>query len=204
MAKWPFKDPPNTACFATSHVLDGSPILRVYHDFDGDWQFHGDEAQVCDEASARVVALSSMLDLDNTLGALHDLPYGWLAHRSGPGAEWILEINHPFPVFATDGYYLEDVDWLAQYLADINPPDREERLNLTPGTYVKLVFRFNSETSERADNECERMWVEVIDFDESNETYQGILANTPHHSDSITCGDALCFHPSHIMAIAND
>jgi hypothetical protein len=32
---WQFVDPPNAASLTTKFVLDGSPILRVYHDYDG-------------------------------------------------------------------------------------------------------------------------------------------------------------------------
>ncbi len=38
---WQFEDPPNCASFTTTFVLDGASILRVCHDFDGGWQFHG-------------------------------------------------------------------------------------------------------------------------------------------------------------------
>ena len=38
---WPFDDAPNTASITTLFILGGSPILRVYHDYEGGWQFHG-------------------------------------------------------------------------------------------------------------------------------------------------------------------
>ncbi len=40
---WRFADSPDTMCFTSNYVLKGSPITRVYHDYDGDWQFHGDQ-----------------------------------------------------------------------------------------------------------------------------------------------------------------
>ena len=43
--RWRFDDPPNAASLTTKLVLDGSPILRVYHDYDGGWQFHGSPDQ---------------------------------------------------------------------------------------------------------------------------------------------------------------
>jgi hypothetical protein len=47
--------PPNTACFTTTFVLDGSPILRVYRDYDGDWQFHGSKDHPTDEVTRQIV-----------------------------------------------------------------------------------------------------------------------------------------------------
>ncbi len=49
--EWKFHEERNTACFTTSLVLKGSPILRVYHDYDGDWQFHGDSTQTANEGN---------------------------------------------------------------------------------------------------------------------------------------------------------
>ena len=204
MSDWPFDDAPNTACIATSFVLDGSPILRVYHDFDGGWQFHGDDTQSCDQDDAKMVSLSSMVDRDKSLSTLHDLPYGWLAYRNQSNAKWTREKDHPFPTFDDDKYYLEDAEWLAEFFDDIDLPNDDVRRNLDAGDFVKLVFRFRPEAAERQDNECERMWVQITEYDDDNEIYTGKLDNDPHHDGAVKCGDQLCFHPSHIMAIHTD
>ena len=73
---WLFHDPPNTACFTTGHVLNGSPILRVYHDYDGDWQFHGAPSQSANDEDAKLVCLSEVVGSDASLAELYDLPYG--------------------------------------------------------------------------------------------------------------------------------
>ncbi|WP_254514016.1 DUF2314 domain-containing protein [Anatilimnocola floriformis] len=197
---WPFHDEPNTACFTTTFVLEGSPILRVYHDFDGGWQFHGDDDQPATAEVARVVSLASMVTRDAALAQLRDLPYGWRATRSSVRAPWLLEKNNPYPTFAENGYYLEDALWLSQYRDDITPPPEETRDDLPPGTYVKLIFRFAAEDAERQDDETERMWVQITDRDE-DENYVGELANDPHHAQVLACGDVVSFHPLHIMAV---
>ncbi len=120
---WLFDDEPNTACFTTEHVLNGSPILRVDHDYDGDWQFHGDSTHATDDEDAKVVCLADIVNRDASLAELHDLPYGWRAERTSTSAQWTRHKDHPFPAFAENGYYLEDAVWLSEYLPDITPPD---------------------------------------------------------------------------------
>ena len=204
MTDWPFDDPPNCACIVTKDVFKGAPIMRVYHDFEGDWQFHGSEASSDDPDAAKLVSLSSMVSQDNSLLTLHDLPYGWMASRSGPSEKWKREKHHPYPTYKEDGFYLEDAHWLAEFLPDIQPPGEDAVHELRLGDYVKLVFRFRSEEAERQDNECERMWVQITDFDEDEDVFTGTLENDPHHQGSIQSGDSLCFHTSHIMAILDD
>lgn len=196
---WRFYDEPNTACFTTEHVLSGSPILRVYHDYDGDWQFHGDSSQSANDEDAKLVCLSEIVGSDSSLEELHDLPYGWRAERTSEHSQWTREKNHPFPTFTGNGYYLEDAMWLSEFLPDINPPPEDIRENLLVGQHVKLVFRFADEGSDRQDNECERMWVVVAEQDDDG-NYHGTIENDPHH-DAANYGDSLVFHPLHVAEI---
>jgi len=196
---WKFPDEPNTTCFTTEHVLNGSPILRVYHDYDGDWQFHGDSSQSCDDNDAKLVCLSEIVGRDASLEELHDLPYGWRAERALESSQWIRKKNHPFPTFAVNGYYLEDAMWLSEFLPDIDPPHADIRENLSVGQYVKLVFRFAGEDSDRQNNECERMWVVVTEQNDDG-NYHGTIENDPHH-DASNFGDSLVFHPLHVAEI---
>ncbi len=85
---WPFTDPENLATYTLDRILRGeAPILRVRHDGDdGAWQFL-DDADV-DVASARIVSLHAMVDLDPSLRDLADLPAGWGAERDAPGDPW--------------------------------------------------------------------------------------------------------------------
>lgn len=196
---WKFDDAPNTACFTTSFILDGAPILRVCHDYDGDWQFHGPDTDSVSDEDCRIVCLKEMVDRDPAVVELHDLPYGWSAERPDSSTDWQRFIDHPFPTFDENGYYLEDAVWLSDYMSDINPPPADVRENLTTGDYVKLIFRFAAEAAERKDLECEWMWVRVIETEEDG-NYVGVLDNQPNH-DAARLGDAMHFHPLHVAAI---
>ena len=201
--EWPFDESPDTAALTTSFVLDGDPILRVYRDYDGDWQFHGSPDDPSTAEVARVVSLQCMVETDHTIIPLHDLPPGWRAFRRSPESQWQREKDNLFPTFSEDGFYLEDADWMSHYQDDVNPPPREIRDDLPEGTFVKLLFRFAAETADREDNQVERMWVQVQAVDE-DEFYQGTLENDPHHVGAIEYGDTIHFHPRHIMDILNE
>jgi hypothetical protein len=201
--RWQFDDPPNSASFTTTFVLDGSPILRVYHDYDGGWQFHGSPDDPATPDVARLVSLGSMIARDATLNELHDLPDGWRAFRASAKTPWKRQKNNPFPTYAENGYYLEDAVWRAQYRDDVHPPSKKPRDNLEVGTYVKLLFRFAPEDAERRDKQTERMWVVVTDIDEDG-NYIGTLDNDPHHSDTLSSGDTIHFHPLHVMEILDE
>jgi len=193
---WRFQDEPNTACFTTEHVLNGAPILHVYHEYDGDWQFHGDSSQPVEDDDGRVVCLADVVERDASVAELHDLPYGWRAERTSVSEQWTRHKDHAFPTFADNGYYLEDAVWLSEYQPDLNPPEAELRENLSVGQYVKLVFRFAAEDSEREDFDCERMWA-VVTGQHDDGTYAGTIENDPHH-DAAGYGDELVFHPLHV------
>lgn len=200
--RWRFDDPPNAASFTTTFVLDGSPILRVYHDYDGGWQFHGAPDDPATPDVARVVSLASMIARDGSLNELHDLPEGWCASRKSVNKPWKRTKNNPFPTYAENGYYLEDAIWMARYRDDVHPPSDELRSNLEVGTYVKLLFRFAAEDARRQDRQTERMWVVVTDIDDDG-NYIGSLDNDPHHS-VLAAGDTIHFHPLHVMQILDE
>ena len=86
---FPFTDAPNTACFTCSHVLEeGKPILYVSHDEDGYWQF------LCGghhkEEDARIVSLSSVLNIDEIMGDLAGLDYGQYAEATDMKSDWVV------------------------------------------------------------------------------------------------------------------
>ena len=116
-------------------------------------------------------------------------------------APWERSKNHPFPTYEDDGYYLEDAEWLAQFLPDIKPPCEEALHELEPGDTVKLVFRFREESAPRGNKQCERMWVQITEYDEDEEIFTGILDNDPHHQGAIRSGDELCFLSSHVIEV---
>ena len=199
---WKFHDAPNTACFTTTEVLNGAPIVHVSHDYEGDWQFYG-ASDATASSSAKIASLAGLIGTNDLLADLHDLPYGWSAQWNAGAGNWERFKDHPFPSFAEQGYYLEDAIWLAQYLTDIRPPPAEVREQLAIGTCVKLVFRFAAEDDARGDGQCERMWVQVTGIDEVEGCYTGSIENDPQHT-AARYGDLVVFHPLHVADLARE
>lgn len=85
-ADFKFYEPKNLATFTTRQWLDEKkPILRVVHDFDGDWQFlTGDQLP----EDIKIVALEQLIKQDSTLNEVFDLEYGEEAEREFIGGEW--------------------------------------------------------------------------------------------------------------------
>jgi hypothetical protein len=84
---WPFHEGRNRAVFTTKTVLeDDHPILLVSHDVEGDWQF------LCGTTNrpkdGRMVSLGCILERDNTISEVADLPEGWTAYRKSQTATW--------------------------------------------------------------------------------------------------------------------
>lgn len=89
-SNWPFDVPINTASFTTRYVLDGTlPILEVYHDHDGEWQFMCGTTNAT--ADAKLVCLGCMVRRDPTLVQLANMPAGWLAYRDSLEQPWSRE-----------------------------------------------------------------------------------------------------------------
>lgn len=195
---WRFNESPDTMCFTSNYVLKGSPITRVYHDFDGDWQFHGD--QEADRVKPKIVCLSCIVELDQEIDELRDLPLGWMAERVSPKHKWKRFKHHPFPGFDEDGYYLENAVSLANVRDDLSPPSKRRRESCKVGDSVKLLFRFAKEDSARKDHETERMWITITHVDDDYGYYTGIIDTEPVHS-AAACGDELQFHPLHIAEV---
>jgi Domain of unknown function (DUF4262) len=85
-ADFKFKEEKNLATFTTRQWIEQrKPILRVVHDFDGDWQFlTGD--QILEDA--RVVSLQELILKDKTLNEVFNLEYGESADREEIGGLW--------------------------------------------------------------------------------------------------------------------
>lgn len=192
---WKFTDEPLTACYVTPSVLKGSPITRVIHDFDGDWQFI-DKAGT---SKPKLVSLESIVKQDPTVQELHDLPYAWFADRDTPSSPWRRAKYNAFPEFPKNGYYLEDAIGFSMNFEDIETPDEDELLELQEGDQVKLLFRFADETEQRLDNQVEKIWVDVIGFDSFGD-FIGTIANDPLHPTA-KYGDEVHFHARHVAQI---
>jgi hypothetical protein len=78
----------NTAVFTSKFVIEnGSPILFVFHYDDGTWQFSGSEQHLSDE-DFRLVSLGEIIEHDESVNQLGDMPLGSEAIRLSPDSPW--------------------------------------------------------------------------------------------------------------------
>jgi hypothetical protein len=87
--QWPFSEPVNTLAYTSAQVLQGSPILLVFHDHDGEWQFLHGEINKDDEC--QIICLGCAYEREPCLAQLSDLPSGWLARRKAGSIVWYRE-----------------------------------------------------------------------------------------------------------------
>jgi hypothetical protein len=87
--EWPFLDPPNTAVFTSSSVMDNRDWVHyVTHDEeDGAWQFHPSSGPLT-EGETIVVGLKRVMAIEPKIRELADLPLGWHAWRESRTAPW--------------------------------------------------------------------------------------------------------------------
>ncbi len=91
--EYKFLDDKNTMAITTKKIVSGqSDILLVSHDEDdGMWEFLDGE-DVCEE-NALVVSMSEMVQIDESINKLYDLPLGWIAYRESKTTDWIRNLN---------------------------------------------------------------------------------------------------------------
>lgn len=77
--------------YTTKQALEGDPILYVYHNKDGDWQFH--TSREPDLNDAKLICLEEITKLDPTINDIYHLQYGWYAWRDSIEDEWQYEKN---------------------------------------------------------------------------------------------------------------
>jgi hypothetical protein len=75
--------------YTTKQAFNGDPILYVYHNDDGDWQFHTSREPNLDDAM--LVSLEEITKLDPTINELYHLQYGWWAWRDNKNEDWKYE-----------------------------------------------------------------------------------------------------------------
>src|SRR5262245_32079368 len=88
---WPFDQAPNVAAITTKQVIEfNSPIRQVVHYLDDhSWAFLCGTTEEIDDY--RVIHMEEMLNRDETLRSIADLPPGWSAWRDDKNSSW--EIN---------------------------------------------------------------------------------------------------------------
>lgn len=86
-----FSDNLNTAVFTTKYILEkSSPVLYVFHhDDDGAWSFLGCED--CQDSDYKVISLEEMINIDNSILDVADMPYGYCAKRVDKNSSWIIK-----------------------------------------------------------------------------------------------------------------
>lgn len=84
-----FYEERNLGVYTTRQAFEGTPILYVYHNQDGAWQFH--TSLNPDINDAKIVCLEELTKLDPTINNIYHLPYGWRAWRDGVQDEWQYE-----------------------------------------------------------------------------------------------------------------
>ncbi|MER8461704.1 hypothetical protein [Mesorhizobium sp. M1396] len=107
MEGWKFADPPNVAVLSDKRIFKrGDWIAYVVHEDDdddssnddgGSWQFHSSEPGPMDDGDIMLVGLQEVVQLDESILGLADLPKGWHAWRSSKSSPWQRAKSLPVP-----------------------------------------------------------------------------------------------------------
>ena len=85
-----FKESLDKAVFTTKYVVvENSPIVYVSHDEEGDWQVFSSEEDIEIEDSM-VVSLGEILEIDQSVEKILNLPINSNATRKSIISEWIV------------------------------------------------------------------------------------------------------------------
>ncbi|WP_202356356.1 immunity protein Imm33 domain-containing protein [Mesorhizobium sp. 113-3-3] len=107
MVEWKFADPPNVAVLSDRSIFKSDDwIAYVVHEADdddvcndegGSWQFHSSDTQNRDEREIMLVSLQNVLQRDESILELADLPKGWHAWRTSKSSPWQRAKSLPVP-----------------------------------------------------------------------------------------------------------
>tara|TARA_B100001989_G_C24509709_1_gene449696 strand:+ start:627 stop:950 length:324 start_codon:yes stop_codon:yes gene_type:complete len=87
---WKFDQPKNCAAYTTKEVLNGQPILYIFHDLDDHgWQFIGANGPEIDMPA--LVCMESIVGLDATVEEVAHMEPGYRASRRYIGDDWVIE-----------------------------------------------------------------------------------------------------------------
>lgn len=84
-----FYEERNLGVYTTNQAFSGDPILYVYHNEDGDWQFHTSSEPNLEDSM--FVCLEEITKLDPSINELYHLQFGWRAWRESKEDEWKYE-----------------------------------------------------------------------------------------------------------------
>lgn len=85
-SKWPFPVSRDARAFTTKRIVDGAPILDVFHENNGDWQFV-DRGPLGQEDVA-LVHLGPIVENHPEVLEVADLAPGWHAWRADEKSSW--------------------------------------------------------------------------------------------------------------------
>lgn len=89
-----FKENHNIAVFTTRFVLEeNSPLLFVFHHHDNTWQFSGGETNLTDD-DFRVISLGEMIEYDNSILELENMPINSEAMRLDEKSNWRITMKN--------------------------------------------------------------------------------------------------------------
>ena len=75
--------------FTTRQAFKGESILYVYHNKDGDWEFHTSSEPNIEDGI--LVCLDQITATDPSINDVYSLQYGWCAWREYKGSDWQFE-----------------------------------------------------------------------------------------------------------------
>ncbi|MEK7951693.1 barstar family protein [Luteolibacter soli] len=108
--EWPFDQGRDVVTMTSRGVMrGGEAITHAYHDeSDHGWQFYSASGAVM--AEAMIVAMEEIVKRDGSVREIADLPPGWMAVRTGPGAPWVRTLQYAdAPVVRVDWSLLTGV-----------------------------------------------------------------------------------------------
>ena len=107
MEEWKFADPPNVAVLSDKGIFrSGDWIAYVVHEADdddsfndegGSWLFYSSDTRDWEEREIMLVGLQEVVELDDSILTLADLPKGWHAWRSSASSPWQRARSLPVP-----------------------------------------------------------------------------------------------------------
>jgi hypothetical protein len=112
---------------------------------------------------------------------------------------------YPYATLENDGFQLAVIEQgdTTHTLAAPLISDKE-RFSAKPGDIVKLIFEYQEvdEGQDRPKIGAEHMWVEITDYGDG--FIIGRLDSSPQYTQILKSGDAVAFHPKHIIAFWNN
>ena len=93
-AEWPFAKDPHRHVFVSRCVVeDNTPIVRVVHDRQGDWQFIG-PVDDPNKDGCKLSCFHCVVERDKSIRTLARLLPGWRATRNDLGDQWVMSEDH--------------------------------------------------------------------------------------------------------------